>query len=306
MNYIWMKKPAGWAGELWRESLPVGNGLTSALLCGSVGCEHLWVNRYDRWDGGAESELPDVHEVLGPMRKLIVKGCYSEANGLLSDALCERGYEAWPATPAAPVEIRLRFESEESFRCYRRGINMDTGEAFVQFKQGAECIERRAFVSRSEDQVVLWVRSTGKLSLKVDLPDDQRLQIVAKQTGGELKRMGDTLIITDMSELLLFARFDKTPVEKDYQELLEQHLPLYRKAMGDADLKLSEGDHNTEVLLDEAVEDVLPVELCEKLWRFGRYLFVSGTAEGGNPFPLYGLWNGLANLPWAQNVARVC
>lgn len=51
----------------------------------------------------------------------------------------------------------------------------------MQFKQGTELMERRAFVSRSEDQVVLWVRTTGRL--------------------------------------LLFVHFDEAPVEKDYQVL---------------------------------------------------------------------------------------
>lgn len=304
MNRIWMKKPASWPGELWRESLPIGNGLTSALLCGSVGYEHLWVNRCDRWEGGMESELPDVHEMLAPMRQLISEGRYLEANGILADALRERGYEAEPATPMAPIEIRLRFESEQSFRNYRRGVDMDTGEAFVQFEQGGEHIMRRAFVSRSEDQVILSVQTTGKLRLKVDLPNEKRLHVAVRQIGGRLEQTGNTISITDASELLVLARFDAAPVEQDYTVLFDRHLPLYQNAMGDADLKLSEEDHNTEVLLDEAAEGDIPLELCEKLWRFGRYLFVSGTAEGGNPFPLYGLWNGLGNLPWAQNVAN--
>ena len=304
MNQIWMKKPAGWAGELWRESLPVGNGWTSALLCGSVGCEHLWVNRFDRWDGGAETELPDVHETLAQMRALIAEGKYREANGVLSDALKANGYAVTPATPAAPIEIRLRFECDAPFRHYRRGIDLESGEAFVSFEQGGQRVERRAFVSRSEDQAVLWVRATGAMRLKVDLPADDRLRVVVRQTGGARQRVGDALAIDGASELLVLARFDADPVVMDYAALLEPHLPLYREAMGDAALTLSDGDHNTELLLDEAAEYEIPVELCEKLWRFGRYLFASGTAEGGNPFPLYGLWNGLPNLPWAQNVAN--
>ena len=52
-NTIWTTTPASWYGELWRESLPLGNGVTGALLCGSAGCEHLWLQRCDRCPGRA-------------------------------------------------------------------------------------------------------------------------------------------------------------------------------------------------------------------------------------------------------------
>ena len=74
-----------------------------------------------------------------------------EANDLLSKTLRERGYRNKLATPMAPVEILLRFESEEPFRQYRREICLDTGEARVQFLQGKARMQRRAFVSRADD-----------------------------------------------------------------------------------------------------------------------------------------------------------
>ena len=305
MHRIWMKKPASWAGELWRESLPVGNGLTSALLCGSVGYEHLWLNRFGRWENGEDGEVPDVSDTLSQARALIAQGRYQQANALLAKTLHERGYRVSVATPMAPVEIRLRFESEQPYKRYRRGIELDTGEAFACFDQGENHVERRAFVSRSEDQVVFSARSTGEMNLKIDKPQDARLHMkISIGSEGGLEDKGDYLLIKGASELLVLARFDEDPVMDSYDALLARHLPLHRAAMGDADLILDGGDHPTEALLDEAAEDEAPVELYEKLWRFGRYLFVCGTGEGGDPFPLYGLWPGQANLPWAQNVAN--
>lgn len=305
MPRIWMKKPASWAGELWRESLPLGNGLTSALLCGSVGYERLWLNRCGRWENGEEGELPDVSDTLPKARALIAQGRYQEANTLLSSSLHERGYRVKLATPMAPVEIRLRFESEQPYKHYRRGIELDTGEAFVCFDQGKNHVERRAFVSRSEDQVVFSTRSTGKMNLKIDKPQDARLHMkITIGSGGHLEDKGNYLQIKGASELLVLARFDAEPITDSYDALLSSHLPLYREAMGDADLILDDGDHSNEFLLDEAMEDEASIELYEKLWRFGRYLFVSGTGECGDPFPLYGMWPGQADLPWSQNVAN--
>lgn len=305
MNRIWMKKPASWAGELWRESLPIGNGLTSALLTGSVGQEHFLINRFDRWEDSPDPEIPDVSESLTKTRRLIRDGKYEEANRCLSEALSEKGYRVTLARPLAPVELQFRFEAEAEYRHYRRGIDMDTGEAFVCFDQGEFRFERRAFVSKCDDQAVLKLSGTGAMKLKIDKTEDERLRLsVCLPKGGELSDKGKYFEISDAFEVLVTAKFDAPPKEETYEVLLERHLPLYQSAWGDAMLDLGGGDNNTELLLDEAHEEEASAELYEKLWKFGRYLFVSGTAEGGNPFPLYGLWGGRANLPWTQNVAN--
>lgn len=305
MYKIWMKKPASWAGELWRESLPMGNGRTSALMCGSIGYEHIWVNRSDRWEDGEDSTLPDVHDTLPQAREWIMQGRYAEANDLLAKTLNERGYKPRMATPMAPVEIRLRFENEQPYRSYRRGVDLDTGEAFVSFEQGAVQFDRRAFISRSEDQFVLRIRATDKLNVKVDKPFDQRLRLkLLLGSGGRLLDRGEYFHVEEAQDLLLIVRFDTDPAVDSYEHMLERHLPLHRTAMGDAALWLDGSDHNTEMLLDDAAQSEASAELCEKLWRFGRYLFVSGTCQDGGPFPLYGLWNGIAHPIWAQNVAN--
>lgn len=42
----------------------------------------------------------------------------------------------------------------------------------------------------------------------------------------------------------------------------------------------------------------------EKMWKFGRYLFISGTSENDAPFALYGIWNGNYQPIWAHNMAN--
>lgn len=44
------------------------------------------------------------------------------------------------------------------------------------------------------------------------------------------------------------------------------------------------------------------MELIEKMVRYGRYLFVSGTSAGALPFAQYGLWFGDYSAQWSQNV----
>ena len=306
-NTIWMNTPSAWFGELWRESLPMGNGLTGALLCGGAGCEHLWLQRFDRWEGGEDGELPDVSYTLQQAREYIAQGRLKEANGLLAGALAELGYAPRLATPCAPQEIRLRFEASAPFSAYERGIDLDTGEAYVKFDQGQMHVERRAFVSRCDDVAVLSVRASGgKLNGRIDKPEGTELNVrIELPAGGRLLDEGGCWRFENASELLVLACFQVAPPEHaGYAELFARHLPHHKAAMGEARLDLGGGGRSTGELLAEAAQSTASAELLEKLWRFGRYLFASGTAEGGNPFALYGLWNGVAHAPWAQNVAN--
>ena len=91
-----------------------------------------------------------------------------------------------------------------------------------------------------------------------------------------------------------------------YTELFEENLPLFTKLYNTADIKLYEGAefHSNEQLLFDAHQNEMSNELAEKLWRFGRYMFISGTAQDALPFPLYGLWPSGYERKFTHNVAN--
>lgn len=92
----------------------------------------------------------------------------------------------------------------------------------------------------------------------------------------------------------------------DYDEMLAEHLEIYRKYYFSSELSLYDGDvyHSNEELLMSARDTECSLELIEKLWHFGRYLFISGTNVKGHPFPLYGLWVSGYDRSWSQHVAN--
>lgn len=65
-----------------------------------------------------------------------------------------------------------------------------------------------------------------------------------------------------------------------------------------------EWSRTNEDLVMEAFSDRQSVELIEKLWHYGRYLFICGSSPMANPFPLYGLWGGRYRLQWCHNMAN--
>lgn len=95
------------------------------------------------------------------------------------------------------------------------------------------------------------------------------------------------------------------PEDFDYEEQLVNHSKLHGRLYRSCDIRLGSGRARTnEALLDEAFQDKASPELIEKMWRFGRFLFISGTCKGGLPFPLYGIWHHQHHPKWAQHVAN--
>lgn len=141
--------------------------------------------------------------------------------------------------------------------------------------------------------------------------------------GGKVDRADGTNRIAGTNRaLLLLKTFAHGARERDwprlareladvahtYGELLERHAALHRPLFRSAEIRLGAEDDagktNEELLLDAYEGDGLPAELAEKLWAYGRYLFVSATRPDGRPCPLYGLWGGGYRLMWSHFMAN--
>ncbi|OXM83643.1 glycosyl hydrolase family 95 catalytic domain-containing protein [Paenibacillus rigui] len=94
-----------------------------------------------------------------------------------------------------------------------------------------------------------------------------------------------------------------------YDRLLTRHAALHQPLVRSASLVLGDGEpdvRSSERMLLDAYEGEAPETLIQKMWAYGRYLFVSGTstAEQAEPFGLYGLWGGDYRLVWSHNMAN--
>ncbi|MBQ7638202.1 MAG: glycoside hydrolase N-terminal domain-containing protein [Clostridia bacterium] len=72
-----LRKPAGWYKETWREALPIGNGLTAALITGAIGEENIIFNRFDLWEDGCDPPVPDVTEAFFQCGRLLTNGTFA-------------------------------------------------------------------------------------------------------------------------------------------------------------------------------------------------------------------------------------
>lgn len=120
------------------------------------------------------------------------------------------------------------------------------------------------------------------------------------------------LIIKAFSEAKNRERAERAAIKainacpQDYEKLYTEHKRLHASLYHKADIKLYFGRtfHSNEELLAGARENECSAELAEKIWRFGRYLFISGVDKNGLPFPLYGLWPCGYQREWSQHVGN--
>ncbi len=168
------------------------------------------------------------------------------------------------------------------------------------------------------------------------------LAIKVIETDGTIQAAGEGLRISHFSRAVIAARvygdFDvcagpdaareslqSLGSDTSYERLLEEHVQLHRPLFESADVRIEgntgrgTGDRQTgrgcgmecheemteEELLHQAMSGEVPVCLWERLWHYGRYLFISGTAPKELPFGMYGLWGGRYDLLWSHNMANI-
>lgn len=337
-HIVKMKHPASWHKEMWREAMMLGNGLTGMLVHGAIAEETVQFNRYDLWHNGNDGgEIPDISDVFRGMREEIARGNYLNANhNQMAEALKERGYCAEPECPHPLGKLHIRYQPHAAFTDYERGIDLSRAEGYVQFRIGGERFERRMFVSRDRDVAVLSFRAEEPFAaqfffelFRENHAEEPQCSITEEGIfcraldgayGVRIYFAGDCMLMPQADRLVVTGKAYRVIVQAyshaqpenisdilhiPYEELLEKHVRRYAPLYSAVSVELAadeEHDRTNESLLAEAYDGSASPALIEKLWRFGRYLFISATAENGYPVPLYGLWHGEDNLPWCQYV----
>lgn len=89
-------------------------------------------------------------------------------------------------------------------------------------------------------------------------------------------------------------------VEKDYNQLLDNHISAYKKQFNRVRLELPKSD-SSAIETDRRLEafnkgnDQAMVAL---MFQYGRYLLISSSQPGGQAANLQGIWNNMVDAPW--------
>ncbi len=173
-NKLLMKTPASWWGAKWREALPSGNGPVGAAVYGAVHDETIMLTHEDLWHRVKTQELPDVSEKLPDVRQLLFEGMHHVADHLVADELTRLGYHPNVGYPLPLGDLKIKMPVHKGFRNYRRALDMETGEVSVGWEDDGVAYSRKLFVSRTDDLIVMEIRSTGgplTVDVALDLHD---------------------------------------------------------------------------------------------------------------------------------------
>ena len=356
-NILELKRPASVDRNIWKTGLPIGNGITGALIPGAISEEQIIVTRHDLWHARKNySEVPDVSSDFAEMRVLIDDGNYQSACKYLTNALSKKGFPSFAEPTPFPLgAIILNYVQDGIFfKHYRRGVNMQKGFSYVKWEDDFGSHLRRSFVSREDGILYINITSEKSCTYSLDFDAYDNFDSASKQEresrqsnlkkafsdnslfysantdgqdfgvhilveindNGRSESNGSEIKITSSDftiKLLSFAKVDvgtnAFASSPDFDQALIAHSALHSAIYDGVSIELAADDDkhlalSNEELLDEAYEDTASVALYEKLWRFGRYLFISSYSKESNPFPLYGLWAGAYNLPWNCHVCN--
>lgn len=334
-----MNRPASWWNDNWREGTPLGNGLHGALVYGAAANERIMLSHTTLWREARQPEMPDVSYVLQKMRELILKGRIPEADRSILEELQRKEYIPNVGFPFPAADLNIKLPAKNGFLKYRRELLMDSAEAIVRYQDGNDFISRKAFVSRTDDVIVVEANTDVEVNITVHITDVVNASLVDMPKNSVTKYEGEWIyfkaeidniehgavarVIRGERTLILCRLYtegnSKTKwqelkeyierLPKDYDELLNRHLPEYSRLFNSCQLRLKDDKYSSEelnrTLLDAAYDEGLPNALVERMWAYGRYLLICSTTKNGLPCALTGLWSGEYRAFWAFNMANI-
>lgn len=145
----------------WQDALPTGSGIVGALLYGNIKEDTLLLNHDGLFYPSAKPEVVDVSGSLPEVRKLISEGNSKDAANLFRQSYWdglknepEKNHGGEGDAPYQPFcSLYLSPVTDGPFHGYRRGLDFETGKAWVRWEDSDNTFTREVFVSRKTDVV---------------------------------------------------------------------------------------------------------------------------------------------------------
>ncbi|KAF3924832.1 hypothetical protein ABW21_db0203340 [Orbilia brochopaga] len=344
---IWYSSPA----SDWTYALPIGNGRLGAMVYGRTGTELLQLNEDSVWYGGPQDRLPkDALRNLPELRKLIRAGHQKEAEALVRSAFfaypsSQRHYE-----PLGSLYLEFGHDETKAEK-YRRELDIDDAILRVEYLYDG-CQYCREIIASNPDQVIaIKVTSSRRSTFTVRLnrvseheyetnefldslsAGDKRIIMHATPGGrnsnrlcciasastddldGTIQVVGNTLVITGKSALILLAAQTTFRVEDPesaalqqiqrcgpWEELLQRHQADYQALYQKVSLKLFPEQQCDAASTDIQLSHPPHPGLLAEYYNYGRYLLISSSRNGYKPLPvtLQGIWNPSFQPAWGS------
>ncbi len=341
MSKLWYQQ----AATVWEEALPLGNGKLGAMIFGGVSTERIQLNEDSVWYGGpVDRNNPDAKENLPKIRELILSGRIAEAETLMKYALSGTPNSQHPYQSLGDLFLDFGYDFKEID--YARSLSLDNAIYNNSYRNENTTYHREIFISAPENVMAIHLTSTGnkKINCNALLMRERFYDYVAKAgdngielggnlgkggmdfammlkatcNGGNIKVIGEHLIIEDADEAFLYltagTTFRMKNLKSELNEILEKamsfsygslkarHIEDYQKLYHRVNFKLNGTELYDAIPTDKrlklASEGNADIGLSKLYFDFGRYLLISSSRKGSLPATLQGIWNQSMNPPW--------
>jgi hypothetical protein len=166
--------------ETWENGLISGNGTLGANVM-SRPFNEIIILSHERLflPMGNPVMPPDNGNRLFEIRRLIDRGLYRQATKLAFDLSGQRGF-MYPDNFVPAFDLNVTMDSLGAAKDYMRSVDFQTGEATVHWADERGVFERRLFVSRADNVVVLLIKGPGKGNINC------RLELQPRQVDSKL------------------------------------------------------------------------------------------------------------------------
>lgn len=155
----------------WEHALPTGNGQVGALVFGNIERETVILTHDALWLRTEKPALPDVSKHLPEVRRMLAEGLYDQAATFFLGRITEN-YAYQRVDPYHPAfNLTVGMDMAGSMRNQHRTVDFETGEVTIAWTHDEVNYERRLFVSRTDDVVVMRIRASkpGALNCRLGL-----------------------------------------------------------------------------------------------------------------------------------------
>ncbi len=300
---LWYDAPAIY----FEEALPIGNGRIGAMVYGGADCDSIFLNDITMWSGKPfdKQRDADAHEWLPAVRKALFNEDYK-----LADSLQRRiqGPNSEFYRPLA--QLFVRDLNAGSYSNYRRELDINRSICTDEYTRGDNKVIREYFASNPDSLIAIRFKQENynvnqhlNLSLRMSslVPheiicendgiivdgrsDDDpnsihfRTRLMANNIGGEMFVSGDSLLVKDADELIVylvnetnFKGYNVAPdaIDKgyisavdarkrqisfnDYANIRHRHIADYRKIFDRFQLSLGNGNHTSNIPTDKLLK----------------------------------------------------
>lgn len=317
------------------------------MIPGDPACDCIYLNEESVWSGPyRDRNNRDAYRYLGEIRRLLFAGETEKAEELARCAMIGTPFNETAYQPVGNLDLET---PHRNYTDYRRTLDLQDAVATVEYESGGVHYRRTAFLSEPDNVLVIrftadWpgaIRFRTKLARPGCLnyvtnaePDDPHATRMeggtgvlfrtvqrVRTTGGEIRRIGDYLLVDGADEAELFvttvtsfaaadyrAEAERTvakAMEKTYDELFEAHRNEYRSYFGRMELNLPYDGGLDDLPTDERLKRFRTEEsdngLVTLYFDFGRYLLIaSSRPDSLLPANLQGVWNNSIDPPWGS------